>query len=113
VITGPRAEFVAALEALAPAVELRWFGDPAVNVPTAYVNVSGVVPDATQCAHETNMAVLVITQFDDPSLSGPALDAACDLILTALAPLASFVSGDAGTYKDAAASMLLTFATRQ
>lgn len=112
-ITGPRAEFVAALTALAPVVELRWFGDPAVNVPTAFVNLASAGPDPTQCLHETTMAVLVISQYDDPSLSGEALDTACDLILAAVHDIGTFVSGEAGVYKDTAASMLLTFETRQ
>lgn len=112
-ITGPRAEFITALEALAPGIELRWFGEPAVNVPTAFVNVASVDPDPSQCAHLTTLVVLLISQFDDPTLSGPSLDAAGDAVLTALAPLATFVSGEAGVFKDTAPSMLLTFTTRQ
>lgn len=113
-VTGPRAAIVAALEAL-PDTDLRvaWLGDPAVGVPTAYVAVASITPDPTRCAHVTALQVLVIAQYDDPELAGPALDAAADLILTTLDPLATFVSGESGVYRDRAPSVLLSFETRQ
>lgn len=112
-ITGPRAAFIAALEALEPAIRVSWFGDPAVNVPTAYIALGSFEPDLTGCAHVTDLTVLVIVQHDDPSKAGPVLDTAADLILDTLAPLATFVSGESGVYRDRAPSMLLTFQTRQ
>lgn len=96
-----------------PGVELRSYGDPAVNVPTVFVTLDSAEPDLTGCAHVTSIVVVLVVQHDDPDLADALLETTADALLEAVAPVASFVSLQRGTFKDRAPSMLLTFDTRQ
>lgn len=112
-ITGGRAVIAAAC-ATVPAVEVRTYGDPAVNVPTVFVTLDSAEADPTLCAHVTIIDVLLVVQHDDPSLADALLETTADDLLDAIAPTgARFVSLQRGTFKDRAPSMLISFATRQ
>lgn len=111
-ITGPRAAIAAAV-AGAGVRTVSYLDTPAVGELTAVVTLDTAEPDPTRCAHITELSVLLVSQLDDPDTADSQLEEAADTILNACADVATFTRAQRGTYRDRAASLLLTFQTRQ